>query len=350
MGVVLKPGWLYFLRDRDYRSGSEGDYVKIGLTNFERPVADRIDDHQTGNPRELYSLHEMQVSAISTVENYLHHQYAVSRVHGEWFEMSDSQIGEAIEKADQLNELIERHREEIELGMEIYNMPSNGVVREASEDDLALGEEWLRAKERHLMAKSTSTLHRERLLRMMGACRGIEGVVDFQDKVRSASTDKSAIKKLHPDLVDRYSSIKASVSGILKAEFANPSLKDLDESLADRIKIEKAGKHDGSEPDDYDDSPAPRAPEIEEAHVALLSSLGEERESKINLDLAVDRAKAACGMNDGIEGVCRWKRVEVETPVIDWKGLEEDNPDVVDANTTPEKRIAAFKVKPYRPY
>ena len=54
-------------------------------------------------------------------------------------------------------------------------------------------------------------------------------------------------------------------------------------------------------------------------------------------------------MDDGIEGVCRWKRVEVASPVIDWKGLE-DNLDVVDANTTPEKRIVAFKVKPYRPY
>ena len=38
MAVVLKPGWLYFLRDRDYRTWQVSPYVKIGLTNFNRPV------------------------------------------------------------------------------------------------------------------------------------------------------------------------------------------------------------------------------------------------------------------------------------------------------------------------
>ncbi len=350
MTVVLKPGWLYFLRDRDYRTGELGNYVKIGLTNFERPVADRIDDHQTGNPRELYSLHEMKVSAISTVENYLHHQYAPFRVHGEWFEMSDAQIDEAVEKATLLDNLIEGHRDIIELGMEIYNISSNGEIKEAGEDDLRLFDEWLGAKERHVMAKSLTSLYRQRLLRMMGNSRGIDGVVDFQDKLRAASVDKSAIKKNHPLLIKRYSSTKTSVSGVLKAEFTNPTLNALDESLADRIKSEKECKHPGGEPDDYEDSLAPRTPEIEDAHMAFLSSLGDERESKIHLDLAVDRVKAACGQNDGIDGVCMWKRVETETEIIDWKGLLEENPEIVDENMTSEKRIAAFKIKIYRPY
>ena len=126
MGVVLKPGWLYFLRDRDYRSGAEGDYVKIGLMNFERPVADRIDDHQTGNPR-VRTL-STQVSAISTVENYLHHQYAVSRVHGDGsrcltLDRRGNREGRATERTHR------ETQEKIEARMEIYNMPSNGVVR-----------------------------------------------------------------------------------------------------------------------------------------------------------------------------------------------------------------------------
>ena len=350
MPVLLKPGWLYFLRDRDYRTEMESDYVKIGLTNFERPVTERIGDHQTGNPRELYSIHEMQVSAVSTTENYLHNLYAPLRVHGEWFEMSDNQVNEAVQKSVYLNDLIEGHRDLIEFGMEIYNAPSNGEIREASEDELILAGEWLEAKIRNILAKARADLFRERLRRMMGSCRGIDGVVDFQDKLRAASIDKGSIKKSHPDLVDRYSSRKTSISGSLKAEFTNPRLKALDESLEDQIKREKAGQHPGSEPDEFEDSIAARTPEIEEAHMGLLSRLGEERESKIHLDLAIDRAKAACGLHDGVEGLCSWKRVEVESAVIDWKRLAEENPEVVDSNMVPEKRIAAFKIKAYRPY
>ena len=83
MAVVLKPGWLYFLRDRDFRTGQVSPYVKIGLTNFDRPVEARVYDHQTGNPREVYSMNDMQVSAVSTTENYLHHVWELQSFRAE---------------------------------------------------------------------------------------------------------------------------------------------------------------------------------------------------------------------------------------------------------------------------
>jgi hypothetical protein len=71
-------------------------------------------------------------------------------------------------------------------------------------------------------------------------------------------------------------------------------------------------------------------------------------ESLDGLDLIVDRVKAACGLNDGVEGLCTWKREESET--IDWNQLAEDHHKIAQANMTAEKRTAAFSVKPYRPY
>jgi hypothetical protein len=35
---------------------------------------------------------------------------------------------------------------------------------------------------------------------------------------------------------------------------------------------------------------------------------------------------------------------------INWKHLAEDHPKIAEANMTDEKRTAAFKPKPYRPY
>ena len=348
--VVLTPGWLYFLRDRDYRTGQVSPYVKIGLTKFDRPVEARIYDHQTGNAREVYSVHDMQVSAVSTTENYLHHVWAPFRVHGEWFEMDDDQVAEAIKQAKALNQLIEEHRPQIEQATTIYNQLSNGQMKKPSKEEAGLADEWLDAKKKHVLAKSTVSLLAERLRRLMADCRGIVGVVDFQDKLTAAALDKKAIKEKHPDIVKQYTSTKTSISGTLKADHTNPRLRGLDESLDKQIKDEKALQVPGSDPDDFGKGPAARTPEIEQAHSDYLESLGEERALKIDFELIVDRVQAACGLYDGVEGLCTWKREESESEKIDWKQLVEDHPKIAEANMTDEKRIAAVKVKPYRPY
>ena len=350
MGIALTPGWLYFLRDRDFRSGQVSNYVKIGLTKFDRPVEERIYDHQTGNAREVYSVHEMQVSAVSTTENYLHRVWAPCRVHGEWFEMDDSQVAEAIKQADELNLLIESHRPQIELATTIYNQVSNGKMKKSSKEDLSLADEWLETKKKHIIAKGNVSLFTQRLRSLMSDCRGIEGVMDYQDKLTAAALDKKTIKKNHPDLVEQYTTATTSISGALKPDYSNPTLKGLDENLDKKIKDEKTSQVSGSDPDDFTNDSASRTKEIEQVHSDYLDSLGRERELKIRLDLIVDRVKAACGLNDGVDGLCIWKREESESEKIDWKQLAEDHPKIAEANMTDEKRTAAFKLKPYRPY
>jgi len=350
VAVVLKPGWLYFLRDRDFRTGQVSPYVKIGLTNFDRPVEARVYDHQTGNPREVYSMNDMQVSAVSTTENYLHHVWAPHRVHGEWFEMDDDQVAEAIKQAEDLNQLIEAHRTQIELSTTIYNQLSNGKTKKPSKDEAGLADEWLVAKKKHVLAKNTVSLFTHRLRRLMGDCRGIEGVMDFQDKLTAATLDTKSIKEKHPGIVKQYTTTKTSISGKLKPDHTNPTLKGLDEDLAKQIKDEKDLQFSSSDPDDFGKGPATRTPEIEQAHSDLLESLGEERALKIDLELIVDRVQAACEFYDGVEGLCTWKREESESEKIDWKQLAEDHPKIAQDNMTDEKRTAAFKIKSYRPY
>jgi len=350
MGVVLTPGWLYFLRDRDFRSGRVSEYVKIGLTKFDRPVEDRIYDHQTGNAREVYSVHEMQVSAVSAIENYLHHIWAPYRVHGEWFEMDDTQVAEAIIQAEDLNQLIESHRPQIELATTIYNVISNGKTKKASKDELELAVDWLETKKKHVLAKNNVSLFTHRLRRLMGDCRGIEGVIDFQDKLTVSRLDKKKIKEKHPQIVKQYTTTKTSISGTLIPEHTNPQLKVLDENLAKQIKAEKDLQISGSDPGDFSNGSTTRTSEIEQAHSDYLDSLGKARELKIELDLIVDRVKATCGLNDGIEGLCTWKREESASEKTDWKQLVEDHPKIAEANMTDEKRTAAFQIKPYKPY
>jgi len=97
------------------------------------------------------------------------------------------------------------------------------------------------------------------------------------------------------------------------------------------------------------DEPPPVDNPASESH-CIEESQGEERALKINLDLILDRVQAACGLYDGVEGLCTWEREESELEKINWKHLAEDHPKIAEANMTDEKRTAAFKPKPYRPY
>ena len=53
MAAKLKPGWLYFLGEEDYTTGIHSPYVKIGKTDYDKPVSERIREHETGNPRRV---------------------------------------------------------------------------------------------------------------------------------------------------------------------------------------------------------------------------------------------------------------------------------------------------------
>ena len=100
MAIKVKSGFIYFLREQDVLTGDTFDYVKIGKTDYDRPVSDRIDDHQTGNPRMILDHESFQVSSIDTVETHLHHAFAEYRILGEWFRMDESTLQEAIKEGE----------------------------------------------------------------------------------------------------------------------------------------------------------------------------------------------------------------------------------------------------------
>ena len=103
MAIKVKSGFIYFLREQDVLTGDTFDYVKIGKTDYDRPVSDRIDDHQTGNPRMILDHESFQVSSIDTVETHLHHAFAEYRILGEWFRMDESTLQEAIKEGKRLD-------------------------------------------------------------------------------------------------------------------------------------------------------------------------------------------------------------------------------------------------------
>ena len=85
--MKLTPGEIYFVRERDVKSGEISPYVKIGIVREgakgPRTSEERLLEHQTGNPRELF-LHEVIATpAVEEIETRLHRAFAEHGVSGE---------------------------------------------------------------------------------------------------------------------------------------------------------------------------------------------------------------------------------------------------------------------------
>lgn len=97
--IKLTKGQLYFLREKDFLSGEITRYVKIGLVRDVKETDERIREHQTGNPREIYDYHSIESPFVEHLETQMHYRFADNWITGEWFDMAESDIDAAIEKA-----------------------------------------------------------------------------------------------------------------------------------------------------------------------------------------------------------------------------------------------------------
>lgn len=77
-------GFVYFIRS--------GDRVKIGFTTHD--PRERLRELQTGNPTRLELLGAAWASMHA--EQQLHRRYAAQRVGGEWFDLTDAHVTEAM--------------------------------------------------------------------------------------------------------------------------------------------------------------------------------------------------------------------------------------------------------------
>ena len=74
----LKPGKLYFINEHDVQSGLRSNYYKIGIVRDAdgRDSKNRLLEHQTGNPRKLWIVEELEMPAVEAVETNLHYLFA----------------------------------------------------------------------------------------------------------------------------------------------------------------------------------------------------------------------------------------------------------------------------------
>jgi len=136
----LKLGELYFVREQDPLTREISGYVKIGLVkeNGGRTSESRLEEHQTGNPRDLIIHAVVTTAAIIAVETTMHGIYAPKRVNGEWFQLANRELAGAVEAAQGLAEEVATFSNQIAFADVLSKTLSDGNAIEATQEIFSL--------------------------------------------------------------------------------------------------------------------------------------------------------------------------------------------------------------------
>jgi hypothetical protein len=303
----LIPGWIYCIREEDYLDGSIGRYVKLGLTK--RTVADRIREHQTGNPRKEVSEYDHHMELMHYAENFLHHYFAYNRIAGEWFDMDSNSV---LTKVKPLLERMEieqaSSKPNIERWVELKELTSNGVIRPANAADQALHDQYKKADEKLTLASAQHAIHDYNIRAMIGSAEGIEKVVTLILKTYNDVCDTVALKAtLSPREISQCEETTTKIIGSLIIT-GGRKLNKLDEVLA--ASLEQAKNSIGSKPTSTNlgNLTKPLVKDIKDEHIEWIRTLRGKKEAEWNCLQLGAQLVVALDEDEQIEGIIKWKR------------------------------------------
>jgi hypothetical protein len=327
MPMKLKTGFIYFLGERDLQTGEWSDQVKIGRTDYDRPVSDRIDDHQTGNPRQITDHESFQVASVDTVETHLHHAFAEYRTSGEWFRMDESTLKEAIAEGKRIDAEIKKSAQALASSADANNEVSSEPERAPDEEELSLLGKAVEAGEALNRLKARQASLEWELRASMGSAKGIDGILCVMaGHFARPLFDEEALLADEPDIHEQFQIEESSLKRSFSLATKTRSVGELEPDLVARQKeweevsiVEFEG---------LDKPAAERSAELADLHEQYLKVLGEVSRAKINKDLLEARIKTACGTARGIDGVCRWSREVITQKKFDHSSFEQAHPEL----------------------
>ena len=347
MAIKVKSGFIYFLREQDVLTGDTFDYVKIGKTDYDRPVSERIDDHQTGNPRMILDHESFQVASIDTVETHLHHAFAEYRILGEWFRMDETTLQEAIQEGKRIDQEVSACSEALTTAAEANNLESSEPEREANEEELGLLASAIKSAEglKHLQTKLSCL--KTGLVAGMGAAKGIEDILTFTEKTRQPSFNEELFKEEHPEKYDRFLVEKTGLSRSFSLA-RNP--RSPSELCPEWVAQTKEYKDKVEKEAPFTAPTSKRNDALEDLHEQYLKVMGETSQATINKDILDAQIKAACGTAKGIEGVCTWNRIQKQTTGFSATALAEEEPELHRKYLVPRDPTHSLSVNLMRSY
>jgi hypothetical protein len=315
----LGAGELYFIREIDPHTKKYTKFVKIGLVHEKenRDSQDRLSEHQTGNPRilDLPPQNYFVTPAINRVESMMHKVFARNRVSGEWFEFdTEEQILAAMTKARDLAGEVEAQMPIFKRATKLGQSKDNGktIAATSNAKDLIHVISVSRAKRESLLA--ISELISNKLKSAITDGLNVQGAAKEVSVNRRGKFKLELFKKEDPKTYNKYLLTNQILSARFTPKLSKLRLIDLDSNFQAMVenlnaKVKNAKKQDF------------RA--LNEVQLIITDELAV---AEWDEEFAVAELKLACGRNEGIEGVCTWKRKYVDKESFDEKAFKLAHP------------------------
>ena len=338
--MKLTAGEIYFIGEKDLKSGIDTSYVKIGIVRDgakgPRTSDERLLEHQTGNPRKLFLRNVVKTPAVEEIETRVHRIFAPLRAHGEWLELTEGQYEEALKMTSDMAIEAESSLPALEAAEALKSVASNGLIIEAPSHVLDIWKELSLAKSVVKACGDALDLIKPTIYQF--AVQGeTEGIASIQERKGRLIFDVEQFKQDNQELFDKYQVDKSSwqqrftlskTKEDSDVEQFSPGLQELIrelEILCSEVKT------------------ASDLVNVHSVHVQLLS-----REARAQWVASLREAllKSILGVNEGFEGVCKWPRVEKLKTVFDEKALSIDHPDLFDKYLRQLESTQAIVIQP----
>lgn len=347
MGVGLKPGWLYFLGEEDYTTGIRSPYVKIGKTDYDKPVSKRIKEHETANPRRVLEVApSIRTEFIDPLETHMHHKFSLDRVHGEWFNFTPAKLRAYVVEAKRVNAEMSALVGKAKRVNTVAKKVSNGSIKKATTAAKKAHTAYVVAeKYRSLLELEQKAVTLE-LRRLAGTSEGIAEIADQMIPSPNVKLDENSLEAKRGALYRRFVVQKTSFSKSFKIT-GKPTPAKAHPTENAKVKAQAAKLPPVTVVKGAMKSRSASAKKWHaewlrlHSEMAALSWESNRREIEI---------KSLCGDAEGIEGVCTWKRENKTTPTFDGTAFKTAHPLIWSSFTKTSKPSARFTVNPMRPY
>lgn len=344
-------GEIYFIGEKDLRSKEVTPYFKVGIVrenpdNADRDSTQRLLEHQTGNPRELYIESVIKTDLVELVETLLHKSFAPLGVRGEWMLLTAAELAQVQSEAEKLAGEAAEITADIEKAESLAKEISDEEMIPATDELKALNELYLESNAKLKSCSEMQDVIKEILADALAdedEEEEVEAFVQVLERKGKAIFDEDSFKGKYASIYSKFVISKSTVKGTpsfsgsrgFKREF-----KDFDPGFATLVErfdplVEKI--HSGKEKKEalHGLSLELRRVNAEALWVKMKS------ESKI---------KVACGTHAGIDGVFKWRRAEKVTESLDRKALKEAHPELVAEFTSVGEATTAVIVDPKKGY